>query len=81
MNQVRGSTRLPRVRSTNCSSPRSWLARRWSSSPTTSRAPAGWRTEIALLHEGRIAAQGTAADMDASEHPIVREFMRSEGGG
>ena len=37
--------------------------------------------QIALLHEGRIAAQGTAADMDASEHPIVREFMRSEGGG
>jgi phospholipid/cholesterol/gamma-HCH transport system ATP-binding protein len=36
---------------------------------------------IALLHEGRIVASGDAAEMDASEHPLVREFMRSEGGG
>jgi phospholipid/cholesterol/gamma-HCH transport system ATP-binding protein len=37
--------------------------------------------EIAMLHEGRIIARGTAADMDASAHPMVRDFMRSEGGG
>lgn len=37
--------------------------------------------ELALLHEGRIVAHGSAADMDRSEHPLVRAFMRSEGGG
>ena len=37
--------------------------------------------EMALLHEGRVVAQGSAADLDASEHPIVRAFMQSEGGG
>lgn len=37
--------------------------------------------DLALLHDGRIVARGTAAEMDASEVPLVREFMRSEGGG
>ena len=37
--------------------------------------------ELAMLHEGRIIAQGTAADLDRSEHPLVRAFMRSEGAG
>jgi phospholipid/cholesterol/gamma-HCH transport system ATP-binding protein len=37
--------------------------------------------EMALLHEGRVVAQGSAADLDASDHPIVRAFMQSEGGG
>ena len=37
--------------------------------------------QMALLHEGRIVAQGSAADLDASAHPIVRAFMKSEGGG
>ncbi len=37
--------------------------------------------ELALLHEGRIVAHGSAAEMDRSEHPLVRAFMRSEGGG
>lgn len=37
--------------------------------------------DLALLHQGRIVARGSAADMDASEHPLVRAFMRSEGGG
>ncbi len=37
--------------------------------------------ELALLHEGRVVVQGTAADLDASDHPLVRAFMQSEGGG
>jgi len=37
--------------------------------------------ELALLHQGRIVARGTAADLDASDMPLVREFMRAEGGG
>ena len=37
--------------------------------------------EMALLHEGHVVVQGTAADLDASDHPIVRAFMQSEGGG
>ncbi len=36
---------------------RSGPARRWSSSPTTSRAPAVVGDDFALLHEGRIAAR------------------------
>lgn len=34
-----------------------------------------------FLHEGRVLAQGTAAELDASDDPMVREFMRSEGSG
>jgi phospholipid/cholesterol/gamma-HCH transport system ATP-binding protein len=36
---------------------------------------------LGLLHEGCIVAQGTADDLDRSDHPVVRAFMRSEGGG
>ena len=37
--------------------------------------------ELALLHDGRIVAQGSASDLDRSDHPVVRAFMQSEGGG
>jgi phospholipid/cholesterol/gamma-HCH transport system ATP-binding protein len=37
--------------------------------------------EMAYLDQGRIVAMGTPAEMDASDHPLVRAFMRSEGGG
>jgi phospholipid/cholesterol/gamma-HCH transport system ATP-binding protein len=37
--------------------------------------------ELAMLHDGRIIAQGPVASMDASDEPIVQAFMRSEGGG
>jgi phospholipid/cholesterol/gamma-HCH transport system ATP-binding protein len=37
--------------------------------------------ELVVLHEGRIIAQGTAEELDRSEHKVVREFMKSEGGG
>jgi phospholipid/cholesterol/gamma-HCH transport system ATP-binding protein len=37
--------------------------------------------ELVFLHDGRILARGTAAELDRCEEPLVREFMRSEGGG
>ena len=37
--------------------------------------------ELAMLHEGRIIARGSAADLERSEHEMVRTFMRSEGSG
>jgi phospholipid/cholesterol/gamma-HCH transport system ATP-binding protein len=37
--------------------------------------------ELAMLHEGRIVARGTAADLDRSDNELVRAFMRSEGSG
>lgn len=37
--------------------------------------------ELAMLHEGKLIARGTAAELDRSEHELVRTFMRSEGGG
>jgi phospholipid/cholesterol/gamma-HCH transport system ATP-binding protein len=37
--------------------------------------------DFALLHEGRIVAQGSADALDASDDPLVQAFMRSEGGG
>lgn len=37
--------------------------------------------ELVFLHDGRILARGTARDLDQSNDPMVREFMRSEGGG
>jgi phospholipid/cholesterol/gamma-HCH transport system ATP-binding protein len=37
--------------------------------------------ELAMLHEGRIIARGTAAELERSEHDLVRTFMRSEGSG
>jgi phospholipid/cholesterol/gamma-HCH transport system ATP-binding protein len=37
--------------------------------------------ELAMLHEGHVIAQGTAAELDRSEDEMVRAFMRSEGSG
>ena len=37
--------------------------------------------ELAMLHEGRIIARGTAAELDRSDNPLVRAFMRSENAG
>jgi len=37
--------------------------------------------ELAMLHEGKVIARGTAAELDQSEHELVRAFMRSEGAG
>ena len=34
-----------------------------------------------FLHEGRVLARGSAADLEGSEHELVRRFMRSEAGG
>ncbi len=37
--------------------------------------------ELAMLHEGRLIARGTAEELDRSDDEMVRAFMRSEGGG
>jgi phospholipid/cholesterol/gamma-HCH transport system ATP-binding protein len=37
--------------------------------------------ELAMLHDGRVIAQGTAAELERSEHALVRAFMRAEGSG
>jgi len=37
--------------------------------------------QLAVLHEGRIVAQGTVEELDRSDDPLVQAFMRSEGGG
>jgi len=37
--------------------------------------------ELVFLHEGKVLAQGTPADLDASEHELVRTFMRATGAG
>jgi phospholipid/cholesterol/gamma-HCH transport system ATP-binding protein len=37
--------------------------------------------ELVMLHGGRIAARGTAAELEASEDDLVRGFMRSSHGG
>ena len=37
--------------------------------------------EMAFLHNGKVIARGTAADLERSEHELVRTFMRSEGAG
>ena len=37
--------------------------------------------ELAMLEEGRIIAQGSVQELDASDNALVRAFMRSEGGG
>ena len=36
---------------------------------------------LLFLHEGRVLARGTAADLERSEHELVRRFMQSEAGG
>ena len=35
--------------------------------------------QLALLDQGRILATGSAAELERSEHPLVRDFMKSEG--
>lgn len=37
--------------------------------------------ELVFLHQGRMLAHGTAHDLEQSDSPLVREFMRSEGAG
>jgi phospholipid/cholesterol/gamma-HCH transport system ATP-binding protein len=37
--------------------------------------------ELALLHDGRICAQGTPEELSANQDQLVRAFMRSEGAG
>jgi len=37
--------------------------------------------ELVVLHEGHFIAYGTAEELDRSEHPVVQQFMHSEGGG
>jgi phospholipid/cholesterol/gamma-HCH transport system ATP-binding protein len=37
--------------------------------------------ELAVLHEGRVIARGTAEELDKSDDEIVRAFMTSRGGG
>lgn len=37
--------------------------------------------ELAMLHEGRLIARGTADELDRSDNALVRAFMRSEGAG
>ena len=36
---------------------------------------------LLMLHEGRIVAQGTSADLDRSSDPLVRSFMSSQHSG
>ena len=36
---------------------------------------------LLFLHEGRVLARGTAAELERSEHELVRQFMQSEAGG
>lgn len=35
--------------------------------------------ELAVLHQGRILARGSAAALEESEHELVRAFMKSQG--
>lgn len=37
--------------------------------------------ELAMLHDGRIIARGTAAELDRSSEPLVRAFMTSQHAG
>jgi phospholipid/cholesterol/gamma-HCH transport system ATP-binding protein len=37
--------------------------------------------ELAMLHEGKVIASGTADELERSEHRLVKTFMRSEGSG
>jgi phospholipid/cholesterol/gamma-HCH transport system ATP-binding protein len=36
---------------------------------------------LAMLHEGKVIARGTASELEQSSHALVRAFMRSEGSG
>ncbi len=35
--------------------------------------------QLALIHQGRILATGSAAELERSEHPLVQNFMKSQG--
>jgi phospholipid/cholesterol/gamma-HCH transport system ATP-binding protein len=35
--------------------------------------------ELAVLHDGRILASGSPEELERSDHPLVREFMTSQG--
>jgi phospholipid/cholesterol/gamma-HCH transport system ATP-binding protein len=37
--------------------------------------------EFGVLHEGKLRARGTIAELDASDDPLVQAFMHSQGGG
>ena len=37
--------------------------------------------ELAMLHDGRLVARGTVAELDRNPDPLVQAFMRSAGGG
>jgi phospholipid/cholesterol/gamma-HCH transport system ATP-binding protein len=37
--------------------------------------------ELVFLHDGRVLARGSPESLERSEHPLVREFMQSEGSG
>jgi phospholipid/cholesterol/gamma-HCH transport system ATP-binding protein len=37
--------------------------------------------QLVFLHDGRVLAHGTAHELEGSDSPLVREFMRSEGAG
>lgn len=37
--------------------------------------------ELAMLHDGRVIARGTPEELERSEDPLVRRFMRAEGAG
>lgn len=37
--------------------------------------------ELAVLHGGRLVAQGTASELERSDNEMVQEFMQSQGGG
>lgn len=37
--------------------------------------------ELVVMHEGHFIAHGTAKELDQSDHPVVRQFMKSEAGG
>src|SRR5688572_33484807 len=37
--------------------------------------------ELAMLHDGQLIVRGTPDDLERSDHPLVKGFMRSEGAG
>ena len=36
---------------------------------------------LIFLHEGKVLAQGSADELDRSDHQLVREFMKAQGSG
>ena len=37
--------------------------------------------DLGVLHDGKLLARGSIAELDASDHPLVQAFMHSQGGG